>query len=392
VGNPLDIRTCITQVTQALVETIDLGYRYRYPEVADLNALRTLPTTDDTRGTPDRALRFVVDQGVCYRFLLYSVQPHNPPSVVQPVDRPNNGRWVRTHSTVTLGPAYFRPLHRVRTGYARAIQRYQGEDAKALERIYAQRPAFLVEWKEDTYLVKSTVQGGIYEVNLQFSIHAMSQNLRPEQEALEGSQVASEKDPGLDRMIGDIRYLLAGSNLGLGPGIKYCDIQGNAQIMEQDLQQRIFTAEIPVLVRASVHREDEDLVPIEEVWVQEQIANTQGPAVFDKNNYVHKGYRIDWGGGFVATPAAGSAFVNGQLVASAPGAHTFTPNKDTYRDLGTDGILRYTEVNINDPIPTQDPNTLRIGLTRTDGSGISYDTLLAQTLEDYGDPFRIPKG
>jgi hypothetical protein len=49
-------------------------------------------------------------------------------------------------------------------------------------------------------------------------------------------------------------------------------------------------------------------------------------------------------------------------------------------------------VNINDPIPTQDPNTLRIGLTRTDGSGISYDTLLAQTLEDYGDPFRIPKG
>lgn len=386
-ANPLDIRTCITQISQALVETIDLAYRYRYPEAKDLVELQSLQTI----ALPHRSLRFVVDQGVCYRLILPSTLAHNPPLVIQPNDRPKNGRWIQTHSKVTLGPAYFRPLHRVRSGYARSIERYQDDTGHQLERIYGQRPSFLVEWVQDDLQVSSTVQGGWYKNHMQFVLHALCKNYRPEEEALEGSPVDQDMEPGLDRMIGDLRYLLAGSDLGLGPGIQYCDIQGNAKITVQDLSQRSFTAEIPLKIIASVHRADEDLLPLQEVWIQEQLAELRGLAVFDEDNYLRKGYRIIYTGGLLGTPNPGIAYVGGLLVASAPGVRHFTPQKDTYRDLGIDGVLRYTEVDVAAPAPIKEPGTLRIGFTRTDANEIVDDFLLCASLEDYADPYRIPK-
>ncbi len=387
--NPLDIRTVITQVSQALVDAIDLGFRYRYPAASNVEELRHLPSLT----IPNKALRFVTEEGVCYRFLLYSSLPHSAPSVIRPTDRAQNGRWVRTQSKVTMGPNYFRPVHREKTGYARAVQRYEGDlDNKTmLERIYAQRPAFLVRWTDDEVITKSTVQGGLFEYNLSFILYALACNYRPEQEVLEGSDVSIETDPGLDRMIGDLRYLLAGSDLGLGPGIKYCDIQGAAKIIDDDLSQRSFIAEIPLLVRASVHRADEDLVPLKELSIQTQLGETRGQDPFDRANYLKKGYRIDYGNGLTATPSSGIAYIGGELVASSPGAHTFTPNKDTYRDLGLDGLLRYAEVEHDEDPPPQEKNTLRIAMSRTNATDIIYDGIIAPSLEDYGDPFLVPK-
>jgi hypothetical protein len=226
---------------------------------------------------------------------------------------------------------------------------------------------------------------------MEFIVLALSRNYRPEQEALEGSPIESETDPGLDRMIGDIRYLLAGSDLGLYGGVQYCDIQGNAKIVEHDLAQRTFTAEIPITVWASVHRADEDLFPLQEVWVQEQLVEMRNFAVFNHDTYLRKGYRVLYQGGLIGTPDPGVAYIEKLLVASAPGAHTFSPNTDTYRDLSIDGILRYTEVPAGDPAPDQPEKTLRIGFTRTDSSQIIDDYILSPSLEDYGDPFRIPK-
>lgn len=386
-SNPLDIRTYITQVSQALVETIDLAYRYRYPEAQNLQELAALPSLP----LPHRALRFVVEEGVCYRLIVPSTLAHNPPHVIQPIDRPKNGRWIRTYSTVTLGPDYRRPLHRVRNGYARAVQQYQGEEGEELEKIFGQWPGFLVEWVQDDLSTKSTVPGGRYWSPMQFVIHAMFRDFRQGNEALEGINLPSDPVPGINRMIGDIRYLLANSDLGLGPGVQYCEIQGSAKIVQQDLAQRAFVAEIPIQVLASVHRADEDLIPLEEVWIQEQLADTRGLAIFDQQNYVHKGYRFDWGNGFTESPSSGIALINGQLVASSPGPWTFAPNKDTYRDLGIDGRLRYNEVEVGEVAPLQEDGTLRIGYTRTDSYGITNDFLLCCTLEDYGDPYRVPK-
>ena len=62
-ANPLDIRTAIKQIQEALTDTIDLAYRYRYPEAENLSAL----AEREAAKLPDRALVFVTDQGVTYR-------------------------------------------------------------------------------------------------------------------------------------------------------------------------------------------------------------------------------------------------------------------------------------------------------------------------------------
>ena len=113
-ANPLDIRTAITQVETALVEVLDLAYRYRYPATADLAALASY----DAQKLPDRALVFVTTEGVVYRWATASKVAPAPPYVVQPNVLPaqGNGRFIRQSSAVTLGPAYFRPLHRVKSG------------------------------------------------------------------------------------------------------------------------------------------------------------------------------------------------------------------------------------------------------------------------------------
>ncbi len=377
-NNPLDIRTYVTQVTQALVDTLDLAYRSRHTPLATVEELQHVPT----QMLLDRSLRFVLSEHACYRFLLYSRIPKALPQIVQPDDRSHNGRWVKLQSKVLLGPNRLRPLHQIQSGYAKAVQRFQGEEAEELEKIFAKRPAFLVEWVHDDLKTKSTVPGSVYDVNLHYVIHALSTNLRPGHEALEGSAIESETDPGLDRMIGDVRYLLAGCNLGLSPGVKYCDIQGQAKIVDQDLSQRMFVAEIPVVVRASVHRADEDLVSLQGADLQLTLADAHQAEGFDRNNYVQSGYRIAWGGGFTEAPSPGVAVVDGVLVASTLEPYTFLPNQDTYRDLGRDGQFSYVAVPLDEDPPLVEPGRLRVGVTRTDGSGITYDALLCPTIEE----------
>ena len=59
----LDIRTASIQVQSALVDAIDLAFRRRYPEAATLADLSAV----DSEKLPDRALVFVLTEGVVYR-------------------------------------------------------------------------------------------------------------------------------------------------------------------------------------------------------------------------------------------------------------------------------------------------------------------------------------
>lgn len=393
-ANPLDIRTTITQVQEALVDVIDLAYRYRYPAAADLRALAAVAADK----LPDRALIFVLSEGTVYRWRPASLLPAVLPYVVQPtiLPRQGNGRWERQSSSVTLGPAYFRPLHRVATGYARAVQIYQGEDDDVLERIYAQRPAFLVEWLSDKLTCKSYRHGAIYEYDLRFSVHCVSRNLRNGPDGVIGSSVGSDEgavpDPGLYQMIGDIRYLLGGSTLGLDPGVMFTDVTGGAQIVETELAQRLYRAELDVLVKGSVHVVDEDLIENPEIWIERRDAGTPPGESFDASNCVAAGYRFGPQRGLVAAPSPGVAYIGSALVASAPGAHTFAPNARTYRDLYPSGRILYQAVAPTAEPPPQPPTTLRLGFTDTSGSDIVSDTLTCSyslpSGADPGEPFR----
>lgn len=395
-SNPLDIRTCIQQVTEALVEALDLAYRRREPEALDLAALESYTTAPNLK---DRALVYVAAEGVVYRWLAASTLPPAPPYVIRPLasllPEQGNGRFVRTTSSVTLGPAWFRPLHRVRNGYARAVEIYQGDDAM-LERIYGQRPALIVEWVSDDLQVKSYAHGALYEYDLRYSIHCLARNLRPGLEALVGSDVPGDEvteGPGLLRMIGDVRYLLGGCTLGLDPGVKHVDVTGEARIVETLHQQRVYRAELDVVVKASVHIVDEDLISSPEVWVERRDAGTPPGGTFDAANHVALGLAVSPGPGLTGTVTAGVAYLSGQVVSAPAVTRLWEPDSDTYRDLAPDGTWTLRAVEPGGDPPPPRPGTLRVGVTRTDSASVVSDTYLCSfsvpSGANPGDPFRV---
>lgn len=394
----LDIRTALTTIERAMVDAISLAYQWRVSEVADLDALRAL----DAAPAWDGQLRYVLSEGVVYRYRLYSGNDERLPYVVAPSNITGRGRWERQSSAVTKGPNYLAPVHRVRYGYAKAVQLWEGQvgSDEALERIFGLCPAYLIRWVSDDIGSRTTAgpYGALYSYDLSFEIWCFSKNFRPQNQALLGSEITAEStatsDPGLNRMMGDIRYLFGnGTNLGLGPGVAQCRINGAASILEEDLDSRQFVGVVPIKVQASFNIPDEDLVPIEEVWTQFQDAGlpvnedgTYGEA--DITNFLAQGYRITPGPGLSGTPSGGVAYINGVLVSSTPGANVFAANSDTYRYLRADGSLIYQATGHDHPRPIAPANTLLIGMTRTGTSDVESDTLLCGHSINAGEPFR----
>ena len=85
----LDVRTALTTIERAMVAAIALAYQWRAPEVADLDALRAL----DSGPAWDGQLRFVVSEGVVYRYRLLSGNDERLPYVVTPANVTGKGRW-----------------------------------------------------------------------------------------------------------------------------------------------------------------------------------------------------------------------------------------------------------------------------------------------------------
>lgn len=394
-SNPLEIRTAVVQIETAILEALRLAYFYRYPESQTLSELSQRDAFKLLAGS----LMFVVTEGVCYRWEPASLLPVLSPYVVAPValGDAGNGRWIRESSSLTLGHDFRRPLHTVRTGYAKYVGVYQGEDDEMLERLYGQAPAFLLEWTRNDLESVGMRHGMVYEFDVSFVVHVLSRNLRDGADAAIGTDVPADAGttpaPGLHRMLGDVQYLLAGSRLGLEPGVKFASIDGAAQIVETDLAQRWFRAELPLTVRASVHLMDEDLFDDPEVWVARKDAGTAGHDPIDLSNYVAEGLRFAPAPGLTGTPSPGVSYVGGQLVISAPPPHTFPASSDSYRDLRPDGSLAYRSVPNGSEPPPVTSGAMRIGVTVTDQTRIVADSYLCDFVvpsgADPGDPFRV---
>ncbi len=394
-SNPLEIRTAVVQIETAILEALRLAYFYRYPLAQTLSELAQRDAFKLLAGS----LAFVATEGVCFRWEPASLLPVLPPYVVAPValGDAGNGRWIRESSSLTLGHDFRRPLHTVRTGYVRYVGIYQGEDDEMLERINGQAPAFLCEWTRNDIESVGMRHGSLYEFDLSFVVHALSRNLRDGADGTIGADVPADSGtapaPGLLRMLGDVQYLLAGSRLGLEPGVKFASIDGAAQIVETDLAQRWFRAELPLTVRASVHLIDEDLFDDPEVWVMRKDAGTAGQEPIDRSNYVAEGLRFAAAPGLTGTPSPGVAYVAGQLVISTPPPHTFPASSDSYRDLRPDGSLVYRSVPNGSEPPPVASGAMRIGVTVTDGTRIIADSYLCDYVvssgADPGDPFRV---
>lgn len=395
----LDIRTASTQIFNALRDTLSLAFEKRYPAAADIATLRAV----DASSIPDRGLLFVESEGVVYRWSQASTLPELAPYCIAPtvaVTELGNGRWLAQSSTVTYGPNQYRPLYRERTGYYNTVQAWQGADEEALERIRAQKPALLIKWLEDEGDLKGYAHGTIYQTEYHFLLHIIAANMRDDESAVLGSTVAQDEgetpSPGLLRMIGDLRYLLSGSQLGLEPGVMFVDASGKAAIVDEDYAQRLFAAEMEIIVRGSVQIVDEDLEANPEVWIERMDTGTLQSESFDPRNYVAAGYRFAPQLGLTAAPSAGAAYIGAQLVTSVPAPVTLPDNSDTFRDLLPSGQLVYSARaidRINDYEPPVADGAMRIGVTRTESGNIVTDFYLGnyrvRSGANPGDPFKV---
>ena len=291
----LDIRTATTDVQDAIVRALELAYLRRYPESADLTALALV----DSEKLPDRALVYVQSEGVVYRLSKASTLSVALPDIVPAA---GNGRWLRQTSTMTMGPNYFAPIYRVRYGVVNAVEAFQGDMSEFLDRLMGQRPAFGVEVIEDDLQLRAQRQGSIYDAKWKVIIHATTFNYRHGSDALYGSDVAEDSgivsERGIYRLMGDARYLLAGTDLGLGLCIKFASIDGNGRLVEKQLGQRYFRGEIDLTVHGTVQILDEDLFPAWSANIERFDTGTPDGRQFDKAKSMMRNLPPKWTAGF----------------------------------------------------------------------------------------------
>jgi phage gp37-like protein len=382
----LTVRNQITEVQRALHECLALAFLRRLAPVADVAALRT------TYGSPlDRALCYVTAEARVYRWSKYSTAADDGLNVLAP-NSLVPGRWLRVESTLTYGPNMNAPLHARPSGVCQAVEFLELDEGTEdqLERVLGNTPSILIHWKGDRPLPHSLVPGAVYKTLHDFTVIVYSQSLRGPTEALWGSPLPSElaADPGLNSLLSELRYVLAGISLGT-PGV--IDIElGPARVTDSYIEERLVRGEVDFEVRVSFVIPDEDLVPCI-VDVQPRLA--EKPAAlqtFDVRNYVAQGFYVQPGAGLAWTYPPGIAFIAGSVVSSTPPPVTFPASSDVYRDLSPDGTLTYTAVGLDEPAPAPSAGALRIGRTRTSATDILDDAFLCSSSFAWGGPMRIP--
>lgn len=366
----LSIRTARTTIERGIVDTLTAAYKIRTASIATPATLRAINSV----ATPHQTLRYVTSLGYVFRFNRFSTSSDDGTTVLKPDDvlSSNPGRWLNTLSTI-------------QAGYAKDVIVYSGESTveEISERLFAQRPAFLVVWEGADHNVKSTSPGALYKYLCRFNIWAISSNFRAQDQAQEGSDIASEatssSDPGVIAMIGDAKAALAGSNLGV-TGVDYAEITREYRIVS-DLSQRIFVDAIGLTVYATLHNPDTGLVTLDDIGtfaVQWQKAAGNGSN--GGEDYAKTDFSVATGAGFTQTVSAGSAYVGATLVAVTAQSLSFPASSYTYLDLKSDGTWLQSSVAPGQTEPTKLVGTLRLLIVATDDTGVTGSVMLGNSL------------
>jgi phage gp37-like protein len=377
----LTLRNARTSIERGIVRALANAYKVRQPAAATVAALRLLTSAS----IPHDTYRVVTASGVAYRWDRYSASADNGTSIIKPLDllATKPGRWLSTGSEVS-------------SGYLKQVEAYNGQGAieDVCERLLGQKPSVLVVWTGANHKLESWNHGALWYYDCDFDIWVFASNLRDGFETEEGSSVSAElsADPGVNAVLGDIKTILAGSTYDL-ESVAYTDLGKETRIAE-DQASRTALERLSITVRATLHNPDTDLEELDDTFivVQHQLAETPENlrAGIGPDDYVVSGCAIPTGGSLTQTPDAGSAYVGSSLVSVVQTAHTFGATKHTYRDLAADGTYSYTEVDYYQTPPDPEDGTLRVGVTVTDGSSVTFDRILADSLIDYGEPYNVP--
>ena len=368
------IQTALTSIEVALRDAI-LDKLGKCITVADLTALRALAS--GARKDGERA--YVTSAVLRYKFARFSQATDNGSTIIKPTDNPTAGRWLATSSTSS-------------TGYLKAVELYEGEvnPEALLVRLNGVKPGVVITYDGDTFTNPSTIAGSIYRNDYDFDLYVISSNLRPQHQSVTGSAIASEAaaDPGENAITGDVLALLAGNDLGLSPGVKWCEIVSRKREITSNaatLSDRLMIYALRIRVYASVHIIEDDSATIDlgSLSVQRELA----AGTYDEDNYVSTNLVLAVGASGSLTVPVTTGVVNGTAVTSAATSHTFTASMLTYRDLSSAGVWSFVEC-----VPGHQPTDvasgkLRVAVTETNSGGaIVSDIVLAPWLVTYGSP------
>lgn len=383
----MGVETLIADIEAALVRMIRLGLGWRYPTKATIAELAAL----NTAVLPDGALCRVTGTGL-YEWNATSTATADGSNVVASTAQPTgktNGRWLKVSTTWTWGIGG-QNLADKTTGYLRAVEPYVSDDAdeEALARLFGNLPAVCVGFDGDDPQSSDMQPGTFYQDVLSFNVAILTKNFRPSPAATQGSPFSAEAaaDPGAYRIIGDLRKLFMSNAPDPGiTGVERIEI-GRTELAFESEDRRVYGWSFELRVRCSFSLDEEDG---EDAWsIAAQPAETS-PAPdadsFDAENYVTIGgtFSEGYGFGLALTLAATSAVIAGEAVTAAELPVTLDADSDIYRDLDPDG-WHFTTVSAGASAPSLTTGRLRVGLTRTDGSGVVVDRLLCA--------FSIPTG
>lgn len=376
----LTMRNFRTKIENAIQTALLLAYRKRLGSHPDAASLRARVSN----GLDNEALAFLTANGRTYRFTPWSTAADDGDLVIRPNDNTGAkpGRWLKTDSAIA-------------SGYLDRCDLFEGaDDEDAIqERLLSKKPAMLLHYDDTIWQSKSVRPGALHQATINFELFAVSTNMRSETAARQGSPYGAESsvDPGTAAMLGDAREVLSSYDLDTPFGLKGIGslfLRSEAKLLE-DYAGRTFIETLSFSVIASVSpKEDTTVVALDEPYsfkVQRQLAAAPS-GEFDAENYAG-GWTVPQGPRATAI-AAGAAIIDGVAVSIGATSKTFTANKATWRDIVA-GAWVFTETASIDAEPPLPAGGFRVGVTYTDSTSVTIDTVVCSTLYDYGPPDKV---
>ncbi len=379
----------ISTIEAAICRITRLGLGWRRPAVADLTALVAV----DATVLSDGAMAYVTSEANIYEWVIDSTATVDGSTVLASttLDPSARGRWLKVLTSWAYG-AGGTNLAKKQSGYLRAVEPYasmetsQGDEDGILSRIAAQTPSVCVQFVGDEIESYDNQPGTLYSATLGIKLIIASSNLRAAPAAVRGDGVSD--DPGVYRIIGDLRRLFGGLSFDNGiEGVERIEIGGSELISELE-DRRVYVWGLDLIVKASFAIEDEDLAIDGEIWVQPKLTEFWPLPKWDKLNYVATGGTLS-GSGLTRTVDATTGLIVGSAVSFASSSVTLPASKDTYRDLDPSTGWHFTSVDIGSPQPPIVAGRLRVAVSRTTASDIEIDAGLCSFATTYGSPRQV---
>lgn len=391
----LDIRTSQDQLEDLVRDSILFALGKRVASVASVAALRAFVTRGMTGTALDNdSLANVVVSGsvtAAYRWNTESTLADNGTSVIKPTDVTASGRWLRWTANARFVPVIggnSYALNEIVDGpILQVIVLDKADNEDDITRLISgQVPSVIIEATNDKPTDYQLNTGSRWNTEYYFKISVITQNLRDRRQATHGW--TADDMVGANKLDGFIKSLLAGTNLSADEtGIRNVQVGGGENWYSGETRRRIIrTREYTFQTTEELPAAPNDAVPLEGIDFQEQLTDLgQNPADpgIDPDNEITLGMTVALGVGLTKTVVAGTAFFDGDEVTYAGESHTFTASRDTYRDLNPDGTMTFVEA-LYDYVPELTADAMRIGMTRTDGSGVISDIVIATTYVPQG--------